>query len=129
MPHTVAMLKVELLISLGGFALWLFCLIDVVGTDTGRVRNLPKLWWLLIVLFFPFIGSIAWLVAGRPEGRAAGHHGRPDFPEYDRPGRFAATDDSLDEEFLRGVRERAEEQRRRYDAERRKKQQPDDDSA
>ncbi|MBA3783075.1 MAG: PLDc N-terminal domain-containing protein, partial [Nocardioides sp.] len=50
------MLKVELLISLGGFALWLFCLIDVVGTDTGRVRNLPKLWWLLIVLFFPFIG-------------------------------------------------------------------------
>ena len=75
---------------------------------------------------FPFVGSVAWLVAGRPAGaRGGGHHGRPDFPEYDRPGRFAATDDHKDAEFLRGVRERAEEQRRRYEAERRRREQAD----
>ena len=32
--------------------------------------------------------------------------------EYDRPGRFAASDPAADEEFLKKVRERAEEQRR-----------------
>jgi hypothetical protein len=35
------------------------------------------------------------------------------FPEYDRPGRFAATDPGADDEFLRKCRERAEEQRRK----------------
>ena len=38
----------------------------------------------------------------------------PEFPEYDRPGRAAAANPEDDEEFLRKVRERAEEQRRRY---------------
>ena len=36
----------------------------------------------------------------------------PEYPEYDRPGRAAATEAESDEEFLRMVRERAEEQRR-----------------
>ena len=39
---------------------------------------------------------------------------QPLFPEYDRPGRAAALDPEKDEEFLRQVRERAEEQRRAY---------------
>ena len=42
----------------------------------------------------------------------------PVFPEYDRPGRAAAVDPEKDEEFLRQVRERAEEQRKRYEASR-----------
>ncbi len=37
-----------------------------------------------------------------------------EFPEYDRPGRAAPAKPEDDEEFLRKVRERAEEQRRRY---------------
>ena len=36
------------------------------------------------------------------------------YPEYERPGRFAATFDEDDESFLRRCRERAEEQRRRH---------------
>ena len=38
----------------------------------------------------------------------------PEFPEYDRPGRAAAVNPEDDEDFLRKVRERAEDQRRRY---------------
>jgi hypothetical protein len=37
-----------------------------------------------------------------------------EYPEYDRPGRAAATSREADEAFLRKVRERAEEQRRAY---------------
>src|SRR5688572_10565991 len=98
--------------------LWIFAIVDVITTDEGSVRNLPKIGWLILVLLFPLVGSIAWLVAGRPvgAGRARlGAHERnaPAFPEYNRPGRFAATHADDDEEFLRRCRERAEEQRRK----------------
>jgi len=111
-------IKVEMVFGFVTLGLWIFSLVDVIGTDEGRIRHLPKVWWLLIVLFFPFAGSIAWLVAGRPENgpqrRSAYERAVPTYPEYDRPGRAAATNPEDDEEFLRTVRERAEEQRRRY---------------
>jgi hypothetical protein len=117
------MIRVELFFGLVTLALWIYSLVDVIGTDEGAMRYLPKLWWLLLVLFFPFAGSIAWLVAGRPQGapRPRAHERAvPEFPEYDRPGRAAAVDPTSDEEFLRGVRERAEEQRRAYREQRRR---------
>ena len=96
-----------------------------VGTDESRIRHLPKIAWILLVLFFPLAGSIAWIAAGRPRGPRRRTEGSPAFPEYDRPGRAAATDPAQDEEFLRKVRERAEEQRRRCDAQRREQQRRD----
>jgi len=47
--------------------LWLFAIFDVISTDSALCRNLPKGIWLMIVLFLPDIGSIAWLLLGRPE--------------------------------------------------------------
>ena len=112
------MIRVELLGGLVVLALWVWCLVEVIGTPEGAVRNLPKVGWLLLVLLFPLAGSVAWLVAGRPQGavtrRSAYDREAPGFPEYDRPGRAAASDPAADEAFLRQVRERAEEQRRRY---------------
>jgi len=104
------------------FIFWLYCLIEVITSPEGSVRNLGKNLWLLIVFFFPLVGSIAWLIAGRPVAdrpltREQG--AAPSFPEYERRGRFAAADPEKDEDFLRQVRERAEEQRRQYDAKKR----------
>jgi hypothetical protein len=48
-------------------ALWIYCIFDVISTDEGLTRNLPKLLWLVIVIFLPTIGSISWLLLGRPE--------------------------------------------------------------
>jgi hypothetical protein len=108
------------------FALWIFCLIDVITTDESLVRNLQKTWWILIVLLLFDVGAVIWLVAGRPWPSASGgvdlpyrgnrghKAGETGFPEYERPGRFAATTEEDDAEFLRRCRERAEEQRRRY---------------
>ena len=47
-------------------ALWIYCIFDVIATDDVLIRNLPKGVWLLIVIFLPDIGSLAWLVLGRP---------------------------------------------------------------
>jgi len=105
------------LFGLFTLGLWLFCLVDVITTADGDARNLPKFAWLMIVLFFPLVGSIVWLVAGRP-ARAVSRprsyeRDVPAFPEYDRPGRFAAAGAESDADFLRRCRERAEEQRRK----------------
>ncbi|WP_307807702.1 PLDc N-terminal domain-containing protein [Nocardioides xinjiangensis] len=105
------------------FVLAVYCVVEAISSRDGDVRNLPKLWWILLILFFPVVGSIAWLVAGRPQrARRHGPHERSAsaFPEYDRPGRFAAADPAADEEFLRQVRERAEEQRRKAREEKRR---------
>ena len=90
-----------------------FCLIDCIQSDEGSIRNLGKVWWVLLILFFPLIGAIAWLVAGRPlpgprrqvswpSTRTAG------FPEYERPRRSVAPDD--DPEFLAQMRKGNAEQ-------------------
>lgn len=52
----------------------LYCVLDVTLTPAGDVRNLPKPAWLVVVIFLPVIGSIAWLLGGRPEnvGRSPG---------------------------------------------------------
>jgi len=115
------------------FAFWLYCIIEVITSRDDSVRNLSKNLWLLIVFFFPLIGSIAWLAAGRPVAErplTRGQGAAPSFPEYERRGRFSAADPEKDEEFLRQVRERAEEQRRLYEEKKRAEreaQEPQDD--
>jgi len=116
------------LLSVLSLILWIFCVFDSISAREDEVRNLRKPFWILIVLFFPLAGSIAWLVAGRPQtvGRRVPPWEReqPEFPEYDRPGRAAASTPEADAEFLRHVRERAEEQRRAY-REKQAREQPD----
>ncbi|MBM7517379.1 PLD nuclease N-terminal domain-containing protein [Nocardioides nitrophenolicus] len=109
--------------------LWVYCLVDVITAREDSVRNLAKTWWLLIVFFFPLAGSIAWFIAGRPTPERAltrDQGAAPGFPEYERRGRFAPADPEKDEEFLRKVRERAEEQRRAYELKRREEQRRDE---
>ena len=107
----------RLLFFLVPLVLGIYCLVEAISSRDDEVRHLSRVWWILLILFFPFVGSIAWRAAGRPV-RSPRHHG-PDertasaFPEYDRPGRFAASDPAADEAFLKKVRERAEEQRRK----------------
>ena len=85
-------------------ALLIYALIDCIQTDTILVRNLPKTFWILLIIVIPVIGPIVWLVAGRPQG---GQRPRPvpwpstataGFPEYERPRPPRGPDD--DDAFL-----------------------------
>ncbi len=103
------------LLSLATLCLLVYCVLNVVTTPESDVRNLPKMVWLLLVLFFPLVGGVAWLVAGRPQTptRSLPYKGNTGVPaEYDRPGRAVPQSADDDEAFLRQVRERAEAQRR-----------------
>jgi hypothetical protein len=101
-------------LALIALAVWVFCIIDVITTPEGQCRNLPKVAWLILVIILMDIGSIAWLIAGRPwESKQAdlpykGNRGRSATPL-----RMNGTNPDDDEAFLAGLRARAEEQRRR----------------
>ncbi|MDQ3956300.1 MAG: PLD nuclease N-terminal domain-containing protein [Actinomycetota bacterium] len=47
-------------------ALWVYCIFDIIATEEALMRNMPKIFWLIIVIFLPIIGSLAWLLLGRP---------------------------------------------------------------
>lgn len=70
--------------------LWVYCIFDVIATDENSMRNMPKIFWLLVVIFVPTVGSIAWLVLGRPA--RAGF--RPGEPTYEPPPRVLGPEDS-----------------------------------
>ena len=110
-------LELDGFVGLIALGLWVFAFIDVLLTPDGVQRNLPKLAWVFIVLLFPLIGSIAWLAAGKnydkPGTAGPKNATAAKFPEYDRPGRHVPSNPDDDEEFLAGLRKRAEDQRRR----------------
>ncbi len=117
------MLYVEGALFIAALVLWIWCIVEIVQTPDALCRNLPKLGWLVLVVLLPLIGSVAWLVAGRPiVSRGPRIHPTPGYPEYERPNRALPQDPAADEEFLRQVRARAEEQRARYRAQQRREQ-------
>ena len=109
----MALFDAEGLVGLLLIGLWIFCILDVIATDASLCRNLPKMVWLGIVFFLPDIGSVCWLLLGRPEKTRL----RPGDTNYRRPvtssRRITAPDD--DDAYLQNlspiVREREEQAR------------------
>ena len=70
-------------------ALTVYALFSCVQTRSEDVPYLPKLVWLVLIVFVPFAGPIVWLLmsrnAGRPErpARRTPAGGRPPAPDDD----------------------------------------------
>lgn len=94
------------LIGLMFFAFWIYCVINIITTDDILIRNLPKTTWLILVIFIPLVGSVAWIAAGRPQYATAAPGTwatrptrRPVGPE-DEPGFGDHRSPSLDDDRL-----------------------------
>ena len=66
-------------------ALMIFSIIDCSRTAESSIRSLPKWAWLIIIIFVPAIGSIAWIIAGRPKGNGRGQRKGKIVPPDDNP--------------------------------------------
>ena len=66
-------------------ALMIFSIIDCSRTAENNIRSLPKWAWLVIIIFVPAIGSLAWIIAGRPKGNGRGRRKRQIVPPDDNP--------------------------------------------
>jgi len=58
-------LSVHLLISGLIFTAFLFALVDIITRDEAQVKHLPKVAWVLLVVFIPLIGTVLWFALGR----------------------------------------------------------------
>ncbi|KUJ65871.1 hypothetical protein ACZ90_42650 [Streptomyces albus subsp. albus] len=80
----------RVLLILVPLALSIYAFIDCLTTDEQDVRYIPKPIWAILVLLFPVVGSISWLIAGRkrtpiggaPGGRRGGWVAPDDNPEF-----------------------------------------------
>lgn len=71
----------------------IYCIVEVAQAPTYGVRRMPRWLWATAIMFLPLVGSVAWLVFGRPTTDSRRHHrtvGRPKAPDDDN-------------DFLRGL--------------------------
>jgi uncharacterized membrane protein YgcG len=103
------------LLLLVGFLV--YCLVDCAQTPEERVKLLPKVIWIILILLIPVVGGLVWLVAGHawgPAGSGTGRSGgsggfggfgagggRGSGGRGGRGGPSRAPDD--DDDFLRGL--------------------------
>ena len=65
----------RVLMFLVPLALSVYAFIDCISTKDEDVRHMPKPFWAILVLLFPLVGSISWLIAGKkrhPAGAGGG---------------------------------------------------------
>ncbi|MEV0777921.1 PLD nuclease N-terminal domain-containing protein [Streptomyces sp. NPDC050428] len=97
----------RVLMILVPLALSIYAFIDCITTDEKDIRHIPKPIWAILVLLFPLVGSIAWLMVGRKPTARSGSAGRrggwvapddnPDFlKSLEKDGKDGRTDGKTD---------------------------------
>lgn len=114
---------IRLIIGLGivGLGLLIYSLVECLQTPRHRIRVMPKLAWIAVIVLLPIIGASLWLGFGRvraPKKGAAASR-RPRSPDDD-------PDFLRQVEIQRRQRQRAEEQRQREAEARRKERELND---
>ncbi|TXS50493.1 PLDc_N domain-containing protein [Streptomyces sp. uw30] len=90
----------RVLMFLVPLALSVYAFIDCISTKEDDIRHMPKPLWAILVLVFPLVGSISWLIAGKKRSPAAeGWSGVRDR----RQQQWVAPDDNP--EFLKSLDE------------------------
>lgn len=96
----------RVLMFLVPLALSIYAFIDCISTKDEDVQHIPKPLWAFLVLLFPLVGSISWLIAGKKRhpataGGALGSGGSP----WSRGGgrQWVAPDDNP--EFLKSLKD------------------------
>jgi len=71
----------RVLLTLLLLGLTIYAAVDCIQTEESRQRHLPKVLWLLLILLFPVVGAVSWIIAGRSgpaQRRRPGN--RPPYP-------------------------------------------------
>lgn len=87
-------------------------LIDIITRNEWQVKHLPKLVWILLVVFLPIAGAIIWFAVGREYSRPVS------YPEPRRDASASPSTPSRTERELAGIEaEIAADRIRRLEAE------------
>lgn len=62
---------------------YVYCVVDCALIERSRVRGLPKVAWIPVILLFPMIGGVLWLLVGRGRRTPVGALRRSSAPDDD----------------------------------------------
>ena len=99
-------IRFGLLVGIVALVLAIYALVDCLQRPDSQIKGFSKVVWLLLIILFPLAGSVGYLLVG-VNGLGGSnprlHHGSaaPQGPDDD-------------EDFLRSLRQRAQEQRDEY---------------
>ncbi len=100
----------------------IFAAVDIAVLERSRVRFLPKLAWIVLVVVLPIAGPVIWFIVGR--GRPGdGYSGVPTSPTSTRLGPIAPDDDP---DFLGRLHREQEQEERIRELEKRLNELGDD---
>jgi hypothetical protein len=89
-------------------ALDVFAIVDVILTEQRRVRGIPKVVWVILIVLLPVIGAVLWFLIGK-ERRDRGGERRTVAPDDDPAFlRNLRRDEEQDERIRRLEQELAE---------------------
>ena len=76
-------------------AVMIFAIVDAITSDSWRIRFMPKVVWVLLIVFLPLVGSILWFVLGKERSapQTLGSFGDPRRQEA--VARPSSTEDDL----------------------------------
>lgn len=99
-------IRFGLLVGIVALVLAIYALVDCLQRPDSQIKGLPKFVWLVLIILFPLAGAVGYLwVGANGQGRSNPHlHNGSPAPQ--------GPDD--DEDFLRSLRQRAQEQRDEY---------------
>ncbi|MBC7271151.1 MAG: PLDc_N domain-containing protein [Streptomyces sp.] len=100
----------RVLMFLVPLALSVYAFIDCISTKDEDIRHIPKPLWAILVLLFPLVGSISWLIAGKKRSPAAeGWSG----VRTGRSQQWVAPDDNPD--FLKSLKDDEDDEKKKRD--------------
>ncbi|MEU5360047.1 PLD nuclease N-terminal domain-containing protein [Streptomyces albidoflavus] len=134
----------RVLMILVPLALSIYAFIDCITTDEKDIKHIPKPLWAILVLLFPLVGSISWLIVGKDRATAgpgplAGRRSgggwvapddNPDFLKSlkdDRKDSGASDDTAFRESWEEDLRRREEELKRRESKDEPRPKDPDEE--
>ncbi|MER7785913.1 PLD nuclease N-terminal domain-containing protein [Streptomyces albidoflavus] len=134
----------RVLMILVPLALSIYAFIDCITTDEKDIKHIPKPLWAILVLLFPLVGSISWLIVGKDRATAgpgplAGRRSgggwvapddNPDFLNSlkgDGKGSGASDDAAFRESWEADLRRREEELKRRESKDEPRPKDPDEE--
>lgn len=65
------------IVSVLMFLLMFGALADIITIDGSKMKHLPKIVWIIVVILLPLVGSILWFLVGRVYPTLADRSGLP----------------------------------------------------
>lgn len=101
---------IQVILSVATLGLLIFALVDVITSDEGNIKHLPKLVWIILIILLPLVGSIIWFIAGKDRGTTKDHgsFGDPRRYEGSTPSAPAMSDEERIENEIAYYEKQAE---------------------